>query len=242
MRGLSLCLLLLLFASFACSDVPDSSLIYSAWVASHEYLAAEMPDSGFICWSSFSPYCNYTGESPPGRAGFRLEEIANGNYFAIGYALRNLSVGGYFAYWCEMTYDSGWTLVNLTGVMAGNWFTGARDVCDCNPDRGYVSDTTNYLLVPGWFISVQDANACAGPNDTLVITDATYYCGDCNGDFYINVGDAVFLINFVFKGGPAPNPSVPGNPNCDDFMNIGDAVYMINHIFKSGPEPCANCP
>lgn len=30
-------------------------------------------------------------------------------------------------------------------------------------------------------------------------------CGDVNGDGTANVGDAVFLINYVFKGGPAPD-------------------------------------
>jgi hypothetical protein len=29
-------------------------------------------------------------------------------------------------------------------------------------------------------------------------------CGDVNGDNAVNVGDAVYLINHVFKGGPAP--------------------------------------
>ncbi len=32
-----------------------------------------------------------------------------------------------------------------------------------------------------------------------------YVCGDANGDNQVNVGDAVFLINYVFKGGPGPD-------------------------------------
>ncbi len=69
-----------------------------------------------------------------------------------------------------------------------------------------------------------------------------YVCGDANGDDIPNVGDAVYLINFVFKGGPAPDPVEAGDANCDDQTNVGDAVYLINFVFKGGPQPCASCP
>ncbi len=61
--------------------------------------------------------------------------------------------------------------------------------------------------------------------------------GDANGDEAINIGDAVNLINYIFKGGPAPDPLDVGDSNCDGPVNIGDAVYLINYIFKSGPAP-----
>jgi hypothetical protein len=67
-----------------------------------------------------------------------------------------------------------------------------------------------------------------------------YICGDANGDALANVADAVFLINFVFKGGQAPEPLEAGDANCDGQTNVGDAVYMINYVFKGGPAPC--CP
>jgi len=36
-----------------------------------------------------------------------------------------------------------------------------------------------------------------------------YQCGDINADGYINLGDAIYLINFLFKGG-SPH-CMPGN-------------------------------
>jgi hypothetical protein len=66
-------------------------------------------------------------------------------------------------------------------------------------------------------------------------------CGDANGDGQANVGDAVFLINFVFKGGPAPIPLCVGDANADNGTNVGDAVYLINFVFKGGPAPNATC-
>lgn len=64
-----------------------------------------------------------------------------------------------------------------------------------------------------------------------------FICGDINGDTKVNIGDPVFLINYIFKGGPAPNPLSAGDVNADTKINIGDAVYMINYIFKGGPTP-----
>ena len=69
-----------------------------------------------------------------------------------------------------------------------------------------------------------------------------YICGDANSDNLANVGDAVYLINYVFKGGPAPDPIEAGDANCDENANVGDAVYLINFVFKNGPAPCASCP
>ena len=67
-----------------------------------------------------------------------------------------------------------------------------------------------------------------------------YLCGDANRDEKIGIGDAVFEINYIFKGGPAPVPAEAGDANCDHAVNVGDAVYTINYIFKGGPPPC--CP
>jgi hypothetical protein len=64
--------------------------------------------------------------------------------------------------------------------------------------------------------------------------------GDANGDNTIDIGDAVSLINYIFKSGPAPNPIDAGDANCDGPIDIGDAVHLINYIFKSGPAPGCN--
>jgi len=67
----------------------------------------------------------------------------------------------------------------------------------------------------------------------------SYMCGDANSDTNINVGDAVYIINYVFKNGPEPYPVESGDANDDSNVNVGDAVYLVNHVFKDGPEPCA---
>lgn len=63
--------------------------------------------------------------------------------------------------------------------------------------------------------------------------------GDANFDRSTNLGDAIYLINRVFRGGPAPQPIwQTGDANCDGTVNIGDAVTLINYIFHGGTELC----
>lgn len=72
--------------------------------------------------------------------------------------------------------------------------------------------------------------------------NATYICGDANGDELVNITDAVALITFIFNGGPPPDPMEAGDADCDGLVNITDAVYIIQYIFSGGSAPCADCP
>ena len=66
----------------------------------------------------------------------------------------------------------------------------------------------------------------------------SYKCGDCNSDNSVNVGDVVFLINYLFKGGPEPFPLTSADINFDQKVTVSDVVYLINYLFKGGLEPC----
>jgi hypothetical protein len=65
--------------------------------------------------------------------------------------------------------------------------------------------------------------------------------GDANGDGFVNVGDAVYLIRHVFMDGPAPLFECLGDANCDERVNVADAVTLINYIFGEGPSPRQEC-
>jgi len=75
----------------------------------------------------------------------------------------------------------------------------------------------------------------------LTIQESNIVCGDANSDENANVGDAVYIIAYVFKGGPAPDPVCAGDANGDIDCNVGDAVYMIGYVFKGGPSPVEGC-
>jgi hypothetical protein len=66
-------------------------------------------------------------------------------------------------------------------------------------------------------------------------------CGDANGDCQINVGDAVALINYIFKGGAAPVPICRGDASNDGAVNVADAVFLVSYIFRGGMAPEEYC-
>jgi hypothetical protein len=68
-----------------------------------------------------------------------------------------------------------------------------------------------------------------------------YVPGDPNGDKVVDVGDVVYLINFLFRLGSAPNPMAAGDANGDCVVDVGDVVYLINYLFRSGPSPVPGC-
>ena len=61
--------------------------------------------------------------------------------------------------------------------------------------------------------------------------------GDVNGDGIVNVGDVVYLVSYLYKGGPPPDPVRIGDCNCDDIVNVGDVVFLVSYLYKGGPEP-----
>jgi subtilisin family serine protease len=63
-------------------------------------------------------------------------------------------------------------------------------------------------------------------------------CGDANNDTDVNVSDAVWIINYVFVGGDAPQPILAcGDANGDTDVNVSDAVWIINYVFVGGDSP-----
>ena len=76
------------------------------------------------------------------------------------------------------------------------------------------------------------------PETATATVGFNYLCGDTNSDNLVNVSDAVFIINYVFSGGNAPNPLESADVNCDTRVNISDAVYIINYVFSGGHSPC----
>ncbi|MCP4566853.1 MAG: hypothetical protein GY841_04640 [FCB group bacterium] len=112
-------------------------------------------------------------------------------------------------------------------------------------DGGAFTDTTvdgineyQYLLI------AEDLSGQLSPHSEIITVNSSgeiSLCGDANGDEAVNIGDPVYLINYIFKSGAAPVPLCIGDANGDDAVNIGDPVYIINYIFKSGPPPIDPC-
>ena len=61
--------------------------------------------------------------------------------------------------------------------------------------------------------------------------------GEVTGDGLIDLGDLLFLISYLYKGGLAPCPVEAGDLNCDGIIELGDILYLISYLYKGGPPP-----
>jgi len=64
--------------------------------------------------------------------------------------------------------------------------------------------------------------------------------GDANSDLTVSVADIVYLVSYLFKGGPPPNPIWKGDANGDCKVTASDVVYLVSYLYKGGPPPQLN--
>ena len=65
-----------------------------------------------------------------------------------------------------------------------------------------------------------------------------YILGDFNGDGTLSLMDIIYLINYLYKGGQAPRPTLDaGDLDCSGDVNLLDVMYLINYLFRGGPAP-----
>lgn len=61
--------------------------------------------------------------------------------------------------------------------------------------------------------------------------------GDLNADGIVNVGDVVYLVNYLYRGGSEPCPVEAGDVTCDGIVNVGDVVFLVNYLYRGGDPP-----
>lgn len=93
------------------------------------------------------------------------------------------------------------------------------------------------------------ANLSQGDADNDLIGDACddndFHRADPNSDGRTNLADAVFELNFLFRGGPAPTCMNAADANNDGRVDLSDAIWTVNYLFLGGlpppsPGPAAN--
>jgi hypothetical protein len=89
--------------------------------------------------------------------------------------------------------------------------------------------------VAGGLTSGPSNEACATP----VGGKPRFRRGDPNSDGIINITDGIYVLNFLFLGGPAPTCTEAANANDDGSVNITDGIYVLNFLFLGGPAPAA---
>jgi len=82
------------------------------------------------------------------------------------------------------------------------------------------------------------------PDEDIVTVPATlqvFQCvaGDLTNDENVTLQDIIFLVDYIFRGGPRAD--CRGNVNADNKINLADIVYLVSYLFRQGPEPNPGC-
>ncbi len=95
--------------------------------------------------------------------------------------------------------------------------------------------------VPEEFVPLTQPHPPGNPVTTVVeyaiLIDALDYRGDVNKDGNAELGDAIFLINYLFRQEAAPDPVYAGDLNCDGVVELGDIIFLLNYLFRNGTVP-----
>ncbi|MGB5138954.1 MAG: hypothetical protein WBP29_10515, partial [Candidatus Zixiibacteriota bacterium] len=155
--------------------------------------------------------------------------IARGDSLALGYLPNNkkyraqLGVAIYPKQEA-ITYSTFWTDFNTLDGFSGVLPTGLFQ-----EDLLYLIRTR-----------ALDSNNDVGDSYWIIKNNCTYPVmhGDADHTGIITISDAVYLVNYIFAGGPPPFTIPHGDADCTGIITISDAVFLINYIFASGPAPC----
>jgi len=99
-----------------------------------------------------------------------------------------------------------------------------------------------------WDSTVQTYSVTGQYNDGIVfgilgeVTMVGHRSGDLNRDGQVGIADLSALVNYIFRGGPAPSPNEAGDIDgrCGT-TNISDLNYFVNFLFRGGPAPTHVC-
>ena len=93
-----------------------------------------------------------------------------------------------------------------------------------------------------WIASFSATDTChKADTSQLIILVGMPFCGDCTKDSLIDLSDLVYLITYLFKGGPPPDQLCRADVNCSGEIDLGDPVLLISYLYKAGTAPCFAC-
>jgi hypothetical protein len=145
-------------------------------------------------------------------------------------------------HWCidktqEITWSSEGVPVPFVKIeYSVNGGTSWETIADNTENDGSYAWTIPDTPSDSCLVKVSDAED-GDPVDESDHFFTIFLAGDCNADGTTNIGDAVYLINYFFLGGPPPDPMEAGDVNLEGTVNIADLVYLLNYLFFEGPPP-----
>jgi hypothetical protein len=154
--------------------------------------------------------------------------------------MRNASSGA------EVYFNSAWHPLDMIITVNGYSNTVTREIIgsDNSSSGGWTFSwsSSNMTTDSLYFIT---AIATDATGRTGMVTDLiraycpTFAKGDYDGNGTVNIGDALYLINCIYRHGTAPVGGIGrADANCDTLINLSDIIYVIQYLYGSKPAPC----
>ncbi len=206
----------------------------NTFITDYLHVAGHDDDEGFL---------SVSGESD--------DTITDGMSFSLSYPFYNFSdqiVPGTGA--AGIFHATGKGTVEPRGDTQLDEYSGkGDDLVDYCALRYPASGTSSYQVVYSAFTFEAVPQTGSDPNNSYTLMrrimnwfgvgrgGEEYMRGDANGDWTINVDDAIYILNYLFRGDSAPVPLEAGDADCDGIVQLSDALYLLNYLFRNGPPP-----
>jgi hypothetical protein len=144
-------------------------------------------------------------------------------------------------------YDFDWTRVDImVGLIPNDW-TVTRSAIGVDAvgsdgwsifwDTDALSEDSLHIIS----VTSSDLGSHTAEKSVLAQKDCsmTAMPGDLDYDQNVTPADLVYMINFLYLGGPPPiGGYITADVNCDDLINLADLIYLHKYVMMSGPPPC----
>jgi hypothetical protein len=87
-----------------------------------------------------------------------------------------------------------------------------------------------------------DANFSNGSITFNAVSTVDFRRADSNQDGMVNIADGIWILNFLFQGGPMFDCEIASDANDDDLVDMSDASYIFMYRFMGGAPPPAPWP
>ncbi|MCB2231707.1 hypothetical protein KQH82_13390 [bacterium] len=111
-------------------------------------------------------------------------------------------------------------------------------------------DNIQQIALQGYAGTLSDCSVCHGVMPASAGPHGLFAPGECcvglrgnvNGDGSdtVDLSDLIYLVNYLFLGGPAPLCADEADVNADSNTDLSDLIYLVNYLFLGGPAP-ASC-
>ena len=236
-----ICLLVLTFSSFAQQDPDDpygpDSLFFTGFgscVFDSTFIGKAKVSIDFVndeVLSGVTVVLRWTGPVELDSISFvgsRVEAITN-KIVEIDSVNRKIHI-------VVATFEQGYTQPGR-GLLAGFYFTVS--------DTGFLGIDSTHWINGG--LSLLEFHNIYTVSFTPIFVRGEFHiiptndAGDVNQDSIINLSDAIFLANYILKGGPSPSCYNCSDVDADCGLSIADVIRIARYIFYGVPIPWMGC-